>query len=128
MSVDSPSEPSSHHDPDSVPADPGAGAADVRAMAAEVWRRVNEWRNSPGWRDDDTNRRRYDATAQALGALDALPDQPDPDGAGAIVKAAQPISEAWRPNRAGPEQAIYAAVDRLRDALRRLAESGSADA
>jgi hypothetical protein len=124
MSTDSPSEPSSHHDPASLPADIGNLAGTVRSAASEVWRRVGEWRDSPTWRDDETNRRRYEVTAQAIASLDTLSDPTDRDSAGALAEAVRPIAETWRPNRAGPEQAIYAAVDRLRDAVRQLTDAG----
>jgi hypothetical protein len=128
MSIDSPSEPPSDHDPANLPADIGTRAGNVRTAAAEVWRRVGEWRDSPTWRDDETNRRRYNVTAHAIAALDALPDPEDHDGAAALAKAVQPIAETWRPNRAGPEQTIYAAVDRLREAVRRLIALGPTNA
>jgi hypothetical protein len=124
MSIDSPSEPFSHHDPASLPVDIGNLGGTVRAAAGEVWRRVSEWRDSPTWRDDETNRRRYEVTAQAIAVLDALPDPTDGDSAAAVAEAVRPIAETWRPNRAGPEQAIYAAVDRLRDAVRQLTDAG----
>jgi hypothetical protein len=124
MSIDSPSEPSSHHDPANPPADIGDRVDTVRAAASEVWRRAGEWRDSPTWRDDETNRHRYEVTAQAIAALDALPDPTDRDSAAAVAQAVRPIAEIWRPNRAGPEQAIYAAVDRLRDAARQLTDAG----
>jgi hypothetical protein len=124
MSIDSPSESSSHHDPGRLPVDIGDLAAAVRTAAGEVWRRVGQWRDLPTWRDDETNRRRYEVTAQAIAALDALPDPTDGDSAAAVAQAVRPIVETWRPNRAGPEQAIYAAVDRLRDAVRWLTDAG----
>jgi hypothetical protein len=38
----------------------------------------------------------------------------------ALTRAVQPILTTWRPNRAGPEQPIYAAVDRLRAAVQTM--------
>jgi hypothetical protein len=92
---------------------------DVRVAAAEDRLRVVEWRESPWWRDDPGNRDRYDLTVRAVDVLDELPQSAD---AAALAETVRPITDAWRPNRAGPEQAIYAAVDRLRDAVRRLSE------
>jgi hypothetical protein len=37
----------------------------------------------------------------------------------ALIQAVQPILTTWRPNRTGPEQPIYAAVDRLRATIQR---------
>ncbi len=119
MSTDSPSQ----HEPASLPSDIAHLAGTVRTAAAEVWRRVGEWRDAPTWRDDETNRRRYDVTAHAVAAVDGLPDPADRDGVAALAEAVRPVAEPWRPNRAGPEQAIYAAVDRLRDAVRQLTDA-----
>ena len=110
MSASSPSEPASedHHH--------GSGLDNVRAAAAEVHRRVVQWREAPQWRDDETNRDRYAVTVRAAAALDELPETASPMD---VIQAVRPITETWRPNRAGPEQAIYAAVDRLREAIQR---------
>ena len=109
MSASSPSEPANQH--------PTAGADAVRVATAEVLRRVNEWRESPRWRDDDANRERYDRTVRAADALDELSESA---GAVDVTEAVRPIIETWRPNRVGPEQATYAAVDRLLEAIHQL--------
>ncbi|RKR89950.1 hypothetical protein BDK92_4314 [Micromonospora pisi] len=92
---------------------PAQQAAAIRAHAAEVLARVQEWHDAPGWQDNDTNQRRYRLTADAVGQLDALPDPEHSDGLAALVDAIHPILTEWRPGRPGPEQAIYAAVERL---------------
>lgn len=110
MSASSPSEPASQH---------GQETAAVRRAANEVRRRVIEWRESPLWQDNDTNRDRHELTIRAVTAVDDLPETAETSQ---LVQAVRPIVEAWRPNRAGPEQAIYAAVDRLREALQQLSQ------
>ena len=113
MSASSPSEPSGQHGQETDAANA------VRRAANEVRRRVIEWRESPLWQDDDANRDRHDLTIRAVTALDSLPGAAH---ASQLAEAVRPILEAWRPNRAGPEQAIYAAVDRLRVALQHLSD------
>ncbi len=110
MSASSPSEPASQHGRQ-------AAASAVRRAANEVRRRVIEWRESPLWQDNDTNRDRHELTIRAVTKVDALPETPEPRQ---LAETVRPIVEAGRPTRAGPEQAIYAAVDRLREALQQL--------
>lgn len=98
---------------DDVPT-PARPHADIRTVATEVLRRVEEWRHAPGWRDDEPNRRRYQATAAAITAMHALPATADTATLGATLR---PILDAWHPPRLGPEQAIHAVVDRLRVAI-----------
>ncbi|WP_433688074.1 hypothetical protein ACQP0I_04495 [Micromonospora carbonacea] len=85
----------------------------IRAAAAEVRERVQEWRDNPNWRNTPTNSHRYETT---IGAIDALGQLPDPDTEEAVTSlanAVRPVIVEWRPSRPGPEQAIYAAVERL---------------
>jgi uncharacterized protein YfaQ (DUF2300 family) len=81
----------------------------IRAALSEVWARVNEWREAPHWHDDEE---RYERSAAAVSAADKAEDL------AALVDAVRPLLDVWRPNRAGPEQAIFAAVDRIRAAVR----------
>jgi hypothetical protein len=97
---------------------PQQRAAAIRAAAAEVMARVEECRNSPGWRDDDTNGRRYQLTVEGVAALDKLPDPETHEAISALVDAIRPILSAWRPSRPGPEQAIFASVESLQRAVR----------
>jgi hypothetical protein len=109
--------PSTNDDPSNPNAanrTPKELADEIRAYAAEVFRRVEEWRSAPDWLDDERNRRRYAITAGAIAALDQVPDPQQVDELGPIVAAVQPILDEWQPSWAGPQQAIYAAVDRLR--------------
>ncbi|MFF0149925.1 hypothetical protein [Micromonospora sp. NPDC005203] len=53
---------------------PRQQAAAIRAAAAEVRWRVQEWRHSPGWQDTPTNAYRYQVTVVAVAAFDALPE------------------------------------------------------
>jgi hypothetical protein len=107
------------------PEDPPAAArqspkemgVDIHLMAAEIWRRVEEWRNSPRWRDTEQNRSRYDDTARVIAALADVPDPVDQESLRTLIETVRPLMAVWRPNYAGPEQAIYAMVDRLRYAL-----------
>ncbi|MGI5147024.1 hypothetical protein ACQEVC_11670 [Plantactinospora sp. CA-294935] len=92
---------------------PQRRAAAIRAAAAEVLVRVQEWRDSPHWRDDDTNRDRYRRTADAVATLDRVPDPSTPEALSALVEAIRPILHVWRPGRPGAEQAIHSAVQRL---------------
>lgn len=94
--------------------DPAQLAAQIRTLTGEVWRRVQEWHDSPGWQDTQRNRRRYDLTANAVAKLDELQDVPALSDLEALAKAIEPILAEWQPALAGSEQAIYAAVDRLR--------------
>lgn len=91
---------------------PQQSATTIRAAAAEVLIRVQEWRSSPNWRDDDTNRHRYQLTLDAVAAIDKLPD---PEAVPALVDAVRPLLAEWRPSRPSDQQAIYAAVERLQN-------------
>jgi hypothetical protein len=93
---------------------------EVCRLAAEVWRRVQEWHDAPGWQDTEGNRRRHDLTAAAVARLKDATRQRQADTPEAIVQLVAPILTEWTPGYAGPEQAIYAAADRLRIAVRRL--------
>ncbi|MGC4886360.1 hypothetical protein [Micromonospora sp. DT227] len=91
-------------------------AARIRAAVAEVYERVQEWRRAPGWRETPTNAHRYAVTADAVAALSALSEPEAPEDLAAIVDAVRPVLAEWRPSRPGPEQQIFAAVERLRQA------------
>jgi hypothetical protein len=93
---------------------------EIHGLAAEVWRRVQEWHDAPGWQDTEDNRRRYDLTAAAIAQLEHATRRRQPDTPGAITQLIAPILTEWAPGYAGPEQAIYAAADRLRMAVRRV--------
>ncbi|MDG4760745.1 hypothetical protein [Micromonospora sp. WMMD710] len=97
---------------------PRQQAAVIRAAAAEVHQRVQEWRTSPAWQDTPTNAHRHQATTDAVAALDAVPEPSTADELAGLVEAIQPILAEWRPSRPGPEQQIYVAVERLRKACR----------
>lgn len=99
--------------PDSTPT-PQQRAAAIRAAAAEVLTRVQEWRNSPHWRDDYTSHHWYQVTMDTVAKLDKLPDPDGPEAVAVLDDAVRPILATWRPSRPGPQQAIYAAVERLR--------------
>ncbi|MEN3610971.1 hypothetical protein AAH979_15605 [Plantactinospora sp. ZYX-F-223] len=100
--------PDDGHDaaPDGSPTTPQQRAAAIRAAAGEVLARVQEWRNSPHWREDETNRRRYQITVDAIASLDRLPDPEPQETVLPLVDAIGPVLAAWRPSRPGPEQAI----------------------
>ena len=100
--------------------DPVQLAAQIRTLAGEVWRRVQEWHDSPDWQDTERNRRRYDLTADAVAKLDGPRDVPTPADLGMLAKAIEPILAEWQPALSGSEQAIYAAVDRLRSSTEML--------
>ncbi|WP_146758689.1 hypothetical protein [Micromonospora saelicesensis] len=91
-------------------------AAVIRAAAADVRRRVQEWSNSPGWQDTPTNAYRYQATVVAVAALDALPEPATAQDLARLVDAVRPLLAEWRPSRPGPEQQIFIAVERLQKA------------
>jgi len=105
--------PDAHH---ATTPTPQQRAANIRANAAEVWARVQEWRDSPNWHDDETNRRRYQLTADTIAMLDAVPEPRTHIEVSVLIDAIRPILTEWRPSRPGPEQAIYVAVERLQDA------------
>ncbi len=94
---------------------------EVRAGVAEVWRRTVEWRNRPEWTDTEHNRQRYEITRDVARHVAQLPDPTCSTDRAAMVAAVDPLIRAWWPNRAGPEQAIHAAAERVRDATQRLA-------
>jgi hypothetical protein len=100
------------------PSDPSALTDQIRSAAAEVLRRVQEWRAVDGWQDTEQNRRRYELTAATVNGLDELPATADVHQVAAAVR---PILTEWRPFWIGPEQAIYAAVDRLQNLIDRAA-------
>ncbi|MFG1885464.1 hypothetical protein [Micromonospora sp. NPDC049102] len=97
---------------------PRQQAAVIRAAAAEVHQRVQEWRKSPAWQDTPTNAHRHQATSDAVAALDAVPEPSTEDELAEVVDAIRPLLAEWRPSRPGPEQQIYVAVERLRKACR----------
>ncbi|WP_146247347.1 hypothetical protein [Micromonospora arborensis] len=100
---------------------PRQQAAVIRAAAAEVRQRVQEWRDSSAWQDTPTNAHRYQATMAGVAALDAVPDPTTKEELGELFSAVRPLLAEWRPSRPGPEQHIFVAVERLRKAC------GSAD-
>jgi hypothetical protein len=95
---------------------PRQQAALIRAAAAEVYERVQEWRNSLGWQDTPTNVHRHQATVSAVAGLDALPEPAAAEDLAGLIDAVRPLLAEWRPSRPGPEQQIFAAVERLRRA------------
>ncbi|MGW2623336.1 hypothetical protein [Micromonospora taraxaci] len=97
---------------------PRQQAAVIRAVAAEVHQRVQEWRNSPAWQDTPTNAHRHQATMDAVAALGAVPEPSNEDQLTEVIDAIRPLLAEWRPSRPGPEQQIYVAVERLRKACR----------
>ncbi len=80
----------------------------IRTAVTEVWARISEWHQA----EQSDDQKRYEQSAAAVAAADKAEDLP------ALVGAVRPLLDVWRPNRAGPEQAIFAAVDRLRTAVR----------
>lgn len=93
---------------------PRQQAALIRAATAEVYERVREWRSSPGWQNTPVNARRHRLTVDAAAALDVLPEPTRIEDLNGYVDAIRPLLAEWRPSRPGPEQQIYAAVERLR--------------
>lgn len=89
-------------------------AEQIRAAAAEVRTRVQEWRDSPTWRDTDDNRHRYQATIDACATLDADSGHGTPVDSDARTEAVRSLVALWGFRRPGPEQAIHAAIERLR--------------
>lgn len=92
-----------HHGPDEQ-------VEEIRRLTAEVWRRVQEWHDAPDWQDNEQNRHRYELTNTVVTALQ------DSTNYGAATEAVRPLINEWHPRYAGPEQAIYAAIARLRAA------------
>ncbi|MEQ4300541.1 hypothetical protein ABNF97_03960 [Plantactinospora sp. B6F1] len=111
--------PDDGHDahPDTTPT-PKQRAAAIRSAAAEVLARVQEWRNSPNWHDNDANHHRYQLTLDTIAMLDKLPNPESQETGSPLVDAIGPVLAAWRPSRPGPEQAIFASVERLQRAAR----------
>ncbi|WBC12793.1 hypothetical protein O7600_16545 [Micromonospora sp. WMMA1998] len=110
-----PQEPADRRYADTAPT-PQEHAARIRAAAAEVRERVQDWRHAPGWQETPTNALRYAVTADAVAALSALPKPETLEDLAATVDAVRPVLAEWRPSRPGPEQQIFAAVERLRQA------------
>lgn len=90
----------------------------IRSAAAEVYERVEEWRNSPGWHDTPTNARQHQVTVGVVATLNALPELDTVEDLAGLINAVRPLLAEWRPSRPGPEQQIVAAVERLRKACR----------
>lgn len=88
----------------------------IRAAAAEVRDRVQEWRHSPGWQETLTNLHRYYVTVAAVAAVDGLPESETGELLVDLVETLRPVLAEWRPSRPGAEQQIHAAVERLRRA------------
>ncbi|MEU5549169.1 hypothetical protein ABZ738_05315 [Micromonospora sp. NPDC047793] len=97
---------------------PRARAALIRAAAAEVYERVQEWRNSPGWQDTPSNAHRHQATVSAIVRLNVLSEPVTADDLARVLEAVRPVLLEWRPSRPGPEQQIFIAVERLRRSCR----------
>ncbi|XTZ14459.1 hypothetical protein ACQSSU_23650 [Micromonospora echinospora] len=92
-------------------------ATAIRAAVSEVHARVREWRSQPGWRNSPVNVHRYETTMNVFRAVKSMPE---PDSAATVVQlveAVRPVLTEWRPSRPGPEQQIFAAVERLRRAM-----------
>ncbi|WP_329017951.1 hypothetical protein OG271_13685 [Micromonospora rifamycinica] len=85
----------------------------IRAAAAEVRERVQAWRDNPNWRNTPANSHRYETTLGAIGVLSELPEPQTEEALASLADAVRPIVVEWRPSRPGPEQSIYAAVERL---------------
>jgi hypothetical protein len=100
----------------SAPLTPQQRATTIRAAAAEVLARVQEWRETPGWPESPANRRRHQITDAAVAHLATLPAPDIDDDLTHLIDAVRPILTVWRPSRPGKEQAIFAAVERLRAA------------
>jgi hypothetical protein len=116
-----PDEPSTNEPQGARQPTPQELADDLRTLAAEVGRRVEEWHGRPDWRADEQNRHRYELTISAVAALDRMPTPVNLIELDGLVKTIQPVLDEWQPSWAGPEQAIYAAVDRARTAVTRIA-------
>ncbi|MFF0825119.1 hypothetical protein ACFYUR_32515 [Micromonospora haikouensis] len=86
----------------------------IRAAAAEVRDRVQAWRDNPNWRNTPANSHRYETTIGVIDALGQLPAPDTKEAVASLADAVRPVIVEWRPSRPGPEQAIYAAVERLR--------------
>lgn len=82
----------------------GQRAEQIRAATAEVLTRVQEWRDSPTWRDTDTNRHRYQATVDACTAFEARPGRSTPEEHDALVDTIRALVAVWGPSRPGPEE------------------------
>ncbi|MEU1588783.1 hypothetical protein [Micromonospora sp. NPDC005710] len=97
---------------------PRQQAAAIRAAAAEVRQRVQEWRDSSAWQNTPTNAHRHQATLAGVAALDAVPEPTTTEELTEFVDAVLPLVAEWRPSRPGAEQQIFVAVERLRKACR----------
>jgi hypothetical protein len=102
-----------------TPLTPQLRVTAIRAAAAEVLTRVQEWRDTPAWPDTPTNRRRHQVTVDAVAKLETLPAPDTNDDLTPMIEAVRPILTTWLPSRPGTEQAIFAAVERLRTAINR---------
>jgi hypothetical protein len=99
---------------------PEQHAANIRAAAAEVLARVDEWRRSASWHDSQANRWRFQLTVEAVTTLDALPEPDTHETIAPLTDAIRSILTAWRPSRPGGEQSIQVAVERLERATRKV--------
>ncbi|MDI5936633.1 MULTISPECIES: hypothetical protein [unclassified Micromonospora] len=86
----------------------------IHAAAADVRERVQAWRDNPNWRNTPANSHRYETTIGAIDALGQLPGPGTEEAVASLANAVRPVIVEWRPSRPGPEQSIYAAVERLR--------------
>ncbi|QOC94065.1 hypothetical protein [Micromonospora craniellae] len=53
----------------------------------------------------------------AIAASEVLPNPETAEDLTELAEALRPVLSEWRPSRPGPEQQIFAAVERLRQAL-----------
>ncbi|MEV0327458.1 hypothetical protein AB0H63_13570 [Micromonospora echinospora] len=96
-------------------------ATAIRAAVDEVHALVREWRVQPGWQNTPVNVHRYDTTVNVFRAVESMPEPNSAEGVGKLVDAIRPLLAEWRPSRPGPEQQVFAAVERLRRAISRWA-------
>ncbi|WP_147252603.1 hypothetical protein [Micromonospora endolithica] len=115
--ADTPPQELSNDQPHPAALTPQQRADLIRAAAAEVRERVQEWRNHPGWRNTPVNSHRHETTVNAIDALGQLPDPDTEEAVARLADVVRPVVVEWRPSRPGPEQPIYAAVERLRRSI-----------
>ncbi|GLY23706.1 hypothetical protein [Micromonospora sp. NBRC 101691] len=111
-----PQEPADHH-PHLDPRTVRQRVTAIRTAVDEVYARVREWRGQPGWRNTPVNVHRYETTLNVAYTVEAMPEPDSAVAVAQLVEAVRPLLTEWRPSRPGPEQQIFAAVERLRWAI-----------
>jgi hypothetical protein len=92
---------------------PNDRAEQIQAAAAEVLRRVEEWRASPAWTGSPADIRRYEITVRSLAPV----SRGKAMSIAALTSTVDVVGAEWLVPRPGPTQAAFVAFQRIRELL-----------